>query len=48
MEIENKVKFMQKVIDAQQKLLICYRLGKQPARAIFKILDKARELEILK
>ena len=37
------VSLMQKALDAQSKLLVSYRIGKQPPDWVFGVLDKARK-----
>ena len=43
-ETENEIQFLKEVIKAQNKLLICYRLGGQPPEWVFDKLAKAKEL----
>jgi hypothetical protein len=43
--LEDEVKRLQKVIEAQDHLLICYRTGKLPAERRLKVLAGFREAE---
>ena len=43
-EPKNEIQFLKEVIKAQNKLLICYRLGGQPPEWVFDKLAKAKEL----
>ena len=38
------IKFLKEVIAAQDRLLICYRLGGQPAEWVLDTLSKAKEI----
>ena len=42
--MENEIEFLKEVIKAQDKLLVCYRLGGQPPEWVFDKLAKAREI----
>ena len=41
---KDEIAFLRKVIKAQDKLLICYRLGGRPPEWVFDILAKFRDL----
>ena len=43
-EPKNEIQFLKEVIKAQNKLLICYRLGGRPPEWVFDKLAKAKEL----
>jgi len=45
MKIEEEVKFLRKVIKAQDELLKCYRFGGHPSEWCFDIMAKFRELD---
>lgn len=41
--LEQKIADAEKGMDAFEKLLVCYRVGKSPSEKLFKQLEKARE-----
>lgn len=45
-QVVRKIRNMQKVIDAQSKLLACYRIGSQPPEWVFNDLETARQAGI--
>ena len=42
--MENEIQFLKEIIMAQNKLLICYRLGGQPSEWVFEKLAKAKKI----
>lgn len=42
--VKNEIQFLKEVIKAQDKLLVCYRLGGRPPEWVFDKLTKAREI----
>ena len=42
---DKEIVFLKKVIKAQDRLLVCYRLGSQPPEWVFDTMDKFRKLE---
>jgi len=45
MDKDKEIKFLRKVIKAQDQLLMCYKLGGQPSEWVFDIMAKFRKLE---
>jgi len=41
---DKEIAFLRKVIKAQERLLVCYRVGGQPPEWVFDIMKKFHEL----